>query len=111
MFWDKWLKKGDKQKQSRPKEMVDAVGMHLVTRMKLDPDWVWSLYCATRPRTDGKKSFDVRVFSKIQAQAKGVKITDYESLDAHPELILFEGRYDRSVMRAVLEDRRLLKAS
>jgi hypothetical protein len=38
----------------------------------------------------------IRIFSPAVASEKGVTIEDYDSLDAHPELILYEGHYSET---------------
>ena len=112
MFWDKLFKKSTgaegsgKAKLPKPKEMIDVIGIHLVAKMKQEPDWVWGLHCVTKPREGGKHVRDVRVFSRRQAQIEGVVVVDYHSLDPHPHLIIFEGRFDRENRKVVLEDKR-----
>ena len=71
--------------------------MYLVVHEKLDPDWVWTLRCVLRPRPERKRYFDFRVFDAASARSANVQVFNYTSLDAHPELVLFKGRYDKDV--------------
>jgi len=48
-----------------------------------------------RPRPEGKDVFDVRVFDQAQVAAKKVTVNDYTSLDEHPDLILYQGQFDK----------------
>lgn len=84
-------------KLSKPKELPQQVGMYLVVHERLDPDWVWALKCVLRPRPERKRYFDFRVFDPIQANRAKIQVLDYHSLDVHPELILFQGKYDKDV--------------
>ncbi|UCD81554.1 MAG: hypothetical protein JSW26_09075 [Desulfobacterales bacterium] len=104
MNWKFWQKKnsgassaGVKEvKLARPKELPDRVGMHLVSRMKEDPDWVWNLRCAMRPKSDEKHVFEIRIFSPADADRKGVVVANFNTLDAHPDMIIFSGSFNKS---------------
>ena len=82
-------------KLPKPKDLPERVGFYLVTQLKLDPDWVWSLKGAVRPTTD-KHVFDIRIFDPEEAVVSDVVIDNYEDLDRYPEMILFEGGFNRS---------------
>lgn len=86
-----------------PKSIPDAVGRHLVVNQGKNPDWVWNLKAALRPKGDGKDSFDIRVFDQAQVAGQTVKIRDYNALDEHPELILFEGCFNKRTYEVKLE--------
>ena len=72
------------------------MGRYLVTQLKEDPDWVWSLRGALRPKADEKDMFEIRIFNPEDAARKGVVITNFNALDAHPEMILFTGWYKKN---------------
>lgn len=103
MNWRFWKKEAEgevsvatkPEKLSGAKEIPSAVGRYLVVNLGKDPDWVWNLKAFLRVRTGGKSSFDVRVFDKAQATSKRVALKDYNSLDGHPELVLYEGWFDK----------------
>ena len=76
--------------------MPDRVGRHLVTQLKEEPDWVWSLRGALRPKADEKDAFEIRIFNPEDAVRKGVAITNFNALDAHPDMILFTGWYKKN---------------
>ncbi len=103
MGWKFWQKKesvdrsagSQTKKLSRPKDLPQEVGRHLVVAEGLDPDWVWSLKCTVRQQEGKKTASDIRIFSQETAAQKGVPVIDYRSLDTHPELVLYEGYYDK----------------
>jgi hypothetical protein len=76
-----------------PKELPQQIGRYLVVEEKLDPDYVWNLRYVARPRTERKHYFDFRLFSSKAAQTAQVRVINYDSLDNHPELVLFKGRF------------------
>jgi len=83
------------------------VGRHLVVQLGKNPDWVWNLKGVVRPRQEGKDSYDVRVFDEGKAAQKNVIIKDYMSLDEHPELILYQGWFDKKSMQVQIEEKKI----
>lgn len=104
MNWKFWEKKqqskelsGNKEiKLARPKELPDRVGRYLVTKLKEDPDWVWNLKAAVRPKAEEKDAFEIRIFNPAESNRKGVVIANFNTLDDHPEMILFTGWYKKN---------------
>ena len=81
-------------KLPKPKDLPDRVGIHLVTQLKLDPDWVWSLKVALRPTPD-RHIFDIRIFDPKEAVISDMVVRDFNSLDDYPEMVLFKGSFNR----------------
>jgi hypothetical protein len=100
MFWK------NRGGPSKPKDIPDIVGGHLVTDYNQNPDMVWKLKAVKRRRQESKNAFDVRVFDDLEATTKKVKVKDYTTLDGHPELILYEGWYDLESRTVQLEVKR-----
>ncbi len=91
MFWEK-----DKNVLPGPKSLPNAVYREIVTRFRADPDEAWNDFKAVvRPKDGVKDIFEVRVFNGMQASSGHVSIKDYNSLDEHPELILYEGWFNK----------------
>jgi len=104
MFWKKmFCKKRRVEEPSKskvaklpgPKEIPELIGRYLIRQMKKDPDWVWKLKGVIRQRSEGKDAFDFRVFDEAQVAARKVTVKDYTSLDEHPDLILYQGQFDK----------------
>jgi len=100
-FWQKEppdhnLSDATEIKLAKPKDLPERVGMYLVTQLKEDPDWVWSLKGALRPKADEKHAFEIRVFNPATAADQGVTIANFNSLDAHLDMILFFGSFNKS---------------
>jgi hypothetical protein len=70
----------------------------VVQEMK-DPNWLWRLKGVVQPA--GKnKTFYCRVFDDSQVAQAGLKVKDWTSLDGHPELIQWEGYFDKETNTA-----------
>ena len=89
-----------------PKEIPELVGRHLVVEKNKDPDWVWHLRAVVRKSPRAKKAFDVRVFDDNKVVQKKVKVKDWTTFDQHPDLILYEGWFDKDSMRVELEEKK-----
>jgi hypothetical protein len=105
MSWKFWEKKGDgsQKKLPGPKDIPYPVGRHLVVDKGQDPDWVWALQGVVLPKEGEKNVFYVRVFSANDASMKKISVKNYHSLDEHPELILFQGWFDKKTMDVEVE--------
>jgi len=111
MFWKKKPAKEEPSKLRverlpRPKDIPELVGRYLITQMKKEPDWVWRLKGVVRPRSDGKDRFDFRVFDETQVAGTKVIVKDYNSLDEHPDLILYQGRFDKKSGEVQIEEKK-----
>ena len=99
MGWKFWQRneeeEASKHKLPKPKELPDRIGRYMVVEKKMDPDYVWGLKCALRPHSQGQTSFAFRVFNDNTSQNAGVRVLNFDSLDAHPELIILQGRFDK----------------
>jgi len=94
MFWNRKQKEENEVNLPRPKAIPEWAGRYMVVHGKSNPDWVWKLRGVTRPAPQGKTSY-CRVFDEAQATQAGLEVKNWVSLDGHPELILWEGCFDK----------------
>ncbi len=112
MFWKKKPAEAGTPQQPHaeklpgPKDIPELAGRTLVVDHKKDPEWVWRLKSVIRQSPKGKKVFEVRIFDAAQAAQKQVKVENWNTLDAHPDLILFEGWFDKENYTAELQERK-----
>jgi len=78
----------------RPGEIPELVGEYLVSEMKMDPDLVHLLMSVTRKSSRGGGAVDIRIYDEPETLIKKVTVENYNTLDDHPELILYEGWFD-----------------
>ena len=102
-----WLKKSNggktgPEKLQGPKNMPDDVGRTLVVDHKQDPNWAWSLKTVVKPGEE-KGVFFVRVFDERVVSSKGVRVKDYNSFNEHPDLILFDGWFNKKTHAAQIK--------
>lgn len=103
-----WKKKDDAPKTSkrlRPRELPQDVGRHIIVNMNEDPDWVWGLRCVMKPVAGQETDFDIRIFNPAEAGSVAGGIKDYDTLDAHPDVVMFNGRYSKGTGKVQLVKR------
>ena len=111
MFWKRKLVTGEPSKPKveklpGPKDIPGPVGSHLVVALKQNPDWVWKLKGVVRRRLEGKDRFDFRVFDEAKVAGTKVIVRNYTSLDEHPDLILYEGWFDKKSGEVQIEEKK-----
>jgi hypothetical protein len=95
------------EKLPGPKFLPDILSDYLVRQMAKETNWVQGLSMVTRPRSGGGKGFDVRIFAQYEAASSSTKIKDYTTLDQYPQLILFEGWFNKESKKVELEEKRV----
>jgi hypothetical protein len=90
MFWRK------KKENGKPTAISGSLGRLIageLSKVRMTGDhWVKYLV-VSRSHSDDKGVVDVRIFDEWCATQKKVKVNDFSSLDAHPDLIVMEGWY------------------
>lgn len=78
----------------KPKDILQPLGQHLVVQENQNPDWVWRLKSVTRSKK-GESVQEFRVFDPDAVFSRKLKIENFNSLDGHLDLVLFQGWYDK----------------
>jgi hypothetical protein len=104
MFWKK--QSASEGKLPGPKDIPELAGRYLVVGLQQNPDWVWKLKGVVRPHPENKNLFDVRIFDEARVQQSKAKIKDYTTFDEYPDLVLFEGWFNKQSLQAQLKDTR-----
>ena len=81
------------------------MGRELIVKLGKDPDWVWGLKSVLRQRQGEKDTYDVRVFNAHDTASRKIAVTNFNSFEAHPELILFEGWYNKKLRDVHVEEK------
>jgi hypothetical protein len=95
MFWNKKTNGTHGEVYNSPKDIPQILGQYLVVNLAKNADWVWRLKATTVQHGDNKDVFDFRIFDPAGVDYQKFKIKDYNSFGDHPELILFEGWYNK----------------
>jgi hypothetical protein len=106
MFWGKKSAKEETEKLVGPRPIPKVVQNYLVTKSKMDPNFVELLTAVTRKRPNGATASDIRVFDDSEVTVKKMQVKDYSSLDGSPDLILYEGWFDEGSKQVNLEEKR-----
>lgn len=112
MAWNFWKKKSETdelpkakvEKMAKPQSIPESVGRAIVVDLGKDPNWVWQLKTVVRAQAE-KNHFDIRVFDEGQVTLRGVIVKDYTTFDEYPDLVLFEGWYDKKNHIAKIVDK------
>ncbi len=102
MFWKRSDKDQKNVKLSGPRDLPEPVKKYLAADPNIDPGIIPFLKVAMKNGEKGDRVFDVRVFDPADAEAKGVKIQDYSTFNANPDLIIGEGYFDEAAKKADL---------
>jgi hypothetical protein len=99
MFWGKKA-----NGLTSPKGIPDVVGRYLVVSLGKNPDWVWNLKAVMRSNGADKDTFEVRVFDPSRVAERGIKVADYNTFDQHPEMILYEGWFNKRTFESKIQE-------
>jgi hypothetical protein len=106
------IKKQEKQEAIKteglpgPKKISGVIEKYLVNELKWDPEMLVVINMLIRKNPRSERSFDCRIFDLSEAEATGLKVKDYTSLDAHPELIAYEGWFDEVSKKVELTEKK-----
>jgi hypothetical protein len=106
MFWKRKQTKEGKIKLPGPQAIPGLVQKHLVTEGKMDPDLVTLLTAVVCKNPNVMTAFNIRIFDGSEALAKKVEVKDYNSLDEHPDLIIYEGQLNEGSKQIKLEEKK-----
>ena len=88
-----------------PKELPWSAHRYLVTRLKVPSESLKGLRSLHRVGfRDGKAVTFIRIYDPLATEGKA-KVKDFSSLDLHPELILYEGYWEKASDFVFLERR------
>lgn len=75
-----------------PKSVFNAI----IRDLGHNPKWTRRLSLVAQRWEDDSAIRLIRVFDETIAAETGVDVIDYKSLDSHPELVIFEGWFDKN---------------
>jgi hypothetical protein len=105
MFWKKNAEKTNEGPIKVDRLFTEIIGDEWNKAPSATDHWV--VYKAvTRPHKDNGSFCDIRVFDEWSAKDRKVNVSNYESLDAHPDLVIFEGWLDRKARKGDIKLRK-----
>ena len=111
MFWKKKTKteepsKPKMKKLPAPSSIESILATKLIVDLKQDADQIWKLHSVVCQRSGGGQRFDFRVFDADRVTATRVQVKDYTSLDDYPELIVYQGWFDKESGEVHFEEKK-----
>lgn len=105
MFWKRKNNNADKSsvKLPGPREISEPVKKSLIASNRIDPDIIPFLKLLVKPDENQRGKYFARIFDPADAEARGVRVKDYLTLDDNPEMIIAEGTGDDSSKTAAME--------
>jgi len=103
-----WGKKSEKEKEGKLSGVVEIptpVQNYLASEKKIDPEIV-KLLKAVVLSTSEAEELKIRIFDNSDALARGITVKNWNSLDENPDLILWEGLFDKKSKSVKLEERK-----
>ena len=94
------------EKLPGPKDIPQPIGQSLVINHKKEPDWVWNLKAVTRSYSDDPNLMEFRVYDSGEVSSHGVVVKNFNSFEAHPELVLYSGMLNKKTKFLDMEDHR-----
>ena len=98
-FWEKTATNNDDgpptSRLSGPKDIPESIGMYMVTTLKESPDLVWTLKAVMLDHVDPEYGKNIRIYDPSQTGVQRVVVKNYNTLEAHPGLILYEGWFNK----------------
>lgn len=98
------------EKLSGPRPIPGLVEKHIIAEYKIDPELVRILKAVVRASPTEEDVFNIRVFDESETMARKVQVKNYTSLDEHPDLIIYEGRFDEKAKRVELEEKKKISS-
>jgi len=91
-------RKGKREENGSGPVKIDRNLYRIVGREweRLPPSDHWVRFMAVlRRHADNPDICDVRIYDEWCTNNRGITVSDYASLDFHPDLVLFEGWFDK----------------
>jgi hypothetical protein len=98
-----FFKKKTDEKVSKlpgPRDLPEAVKKTMSANDSIDPDSIQFLKAVVKYGEDGSKVCDIRIFDPSDAEARNIRVKDYNTLTENPDMIICEGKYDETDRKA-----------
>ena len=102
MFWKRSEKEQKGAKLPGPRDLPEPVKKYLSSDQNMDAGIIPFLKAVTRGSEKGEKVVDIRIFDPSDAEARNVKVQNYDTLSQNPEMIISEGWFDEASKKVEL---------
>jgi hypothetical protein len=105
MFWKKNVARTGERPIKIDRLLSEIIGDEWNKAPSVSDHWV-AYKAVERPHKDNGSVCDVRIFDEWSAKERKVNVSNYESLDTHPDLVIFEGWFDRKARKGDIKLRK-----
>ncbi len=97
MFWKRSNKEEAKgTKLPGPRDIPEIARKYLASSQMIDPGILPFLKAVTKPSAQGEKITDIAIFDPSDAEAREVKVQNFDTLQSNPEMIVAQGQYNET---------------
>ena len=91
-----WKKKDNTEKLAAPRDIPEFTQKYLVSENKIDANTLRFLKAVLKARANEDKVMDIRIFDPSDAEARDIKVANYDVLTQNPNMIIGEGWIDQA---------------
>jgi hypothetical protein len=99
MFWKRNDKDQKGAKLSGPKDIPEIIKKYMAANPIVDAGSVPFLKMVVKGSEKGEKVNDVLIFDPSDAEAREIKVQNFDSLKENPDMIMAEGWFDESAKK------------
>jgi hypothetical protein len=89
---------------SGPKKISGIVEKYLASNYKWNPELMGIINMVLQKNPKAEKAYNCRIFDLSEAEARGIKVKDFSSLEGNLDLILYEGWFDETSKQVELTE-------
>jgi hypothetical protein len=106
MFWKRNSNDQKGSKLSGPKAVPGLVQRYLAEHPIIDPGIVPFLMSVSREAENRANVNDIIIFDPSDAEARAIKVENFNTLKGHPELVMAEGWFDETSKKVELTSKK-----
>ncbi|MBN1189078.1 MAG: hypothetical protein JXA46_04935 [Dehalococcoidales bacterium] len=108
MFWKRNDKDQKGAKLSGPRDIPEIVKKHLAANPIIDAGIVPYLKAVVKMSENGAKRTNIIIFDPSDAEAREVKVQNYDILEQNPGMIIAEGWFDETAKKVEMTPRQAI---
>ena len=102
MFWKRGGTEQKEAKLSAPKDINETVKKYIASVQMIDSGMLPFLKQVVKISEKGDKVSDIYIFDPLDAEARGIKVQNYDTVKANPDLIIAEGWFNEAEKKSEL---------
>ena len=108
MFWKRGGTEQKEAKLSAPKDINETVKKYIASVQMIDSGMLPFLKQVVKISEKGDKVSDIYIFDPLDAEARGIKVQNYDTVKANPDLIIAEGWFNEAEKKSELTHKKAI---